>query len=236
MDGFVYYIPGESKPMPKPALRGLGIPVLCDATDAELTQCPCTQGPRDDAGQAPAGVLAWLNGAAGKVWHLKDVRSWARIGTEHSGAQREYWIGWADLPRPEALARKQLIAGEDVLIGERAWTVPQTKLFPLVYGWENGPALTMAPQYRDVFNALQQYMDVWLGIDKEKDVFWAMDLAARVLGLNYYVSKIELAQLRVMDTQACLRVLYAALDLHRLLEAVKKNEASPLSDAPANNG
>lgn len=92
--------------------------------------------------------------------------------------------------------------------------------------WISGGASPESQHMKELFDRLYPWMEDPSGVEAGQ----ALDAACELLGINYVVSKVELAMLKVLKTDDTLiRILSTALDWETVIEWSKKKmqEASP---------
>lgn len=232
--GFCYFLPGVDANIA--AVRAVGVPCLADDGQGLVVR-----GSFNGPGGA-AGALAWNDG--GQAWQFqKDAQLWAKVAPATSGIAREYWVGHRKdaLPGPEDLARPRRHPGVEVTLAGRVWFVPQYRVFPVAFRVTEEGTIEkgLAPAFQALCEEGVGYLDARFGVpsavEKVTDES-LLGLAARVLGLNYRVGKVELVLLNLSDTRSALEILDAFTDFHSIHADFKKKQEAETPPAPLDSG
>lgn len=234
MSGFVYYLPGLTA-VNRVDLERVG---LWDRLPRFAFRAPVS-GP--DGGN---GAMVATCSAACR--YQESEQEWRDAGG--------YWVGWTPgtAPGPADLERGQLVGGHWVRLSDgRDWLVPVARAFPA--GTALPERLILGPTGEVVTERLPEYAALYAGAERAWGLFVAqaspedaeddgepwtlieqMDLAATALGVNYRVTRLEVAALGLLTTRNVGEVCAALIDLPTILDAAKKNERT--GDASSSDG
>ena len=221
MGQFLYFIPGPLR-LPD-QIRELNIPGLRCGDGSIAT--------RDTASPpgAPKGFLAWID--RGPIFKVDPDQRWFKVPAgSNPPAKIEYWVGiGAKAPSPSDLLRPNPIGGKVLQLASGEWRVPFIRMLPMSFGWSAEGRLEeiAKAEYESVFERAGHWLDLRCGLaGKMVQDAWIFALVADILALNYRISQVELAVMKWIDTQDCMLVLDAAIDLDALIEAGKEKKTS----------
>jgi hypothetical protein len=235
MTAFLYFAAGVSKPVTVEDLPGLG---LAHAFESNPQSSPLS-------GRTPTGgpgMLIWNQARIGDHMpaYVPEKQTWRTVP-----GRPEVQVGfYTDAPPTPATLRKVGgMAGQKLTLGDgHNWIAPVLAMFGGEGGFspayslvadldEEGRWITGGPTASS--RAIQALFDrLYVGMSSETgiDAATGLDAAAELLGINYVVSRVELAQLRVLTTdETLIKILNVALDWDHVLEWSKKKieELSP---------
>lgn len=252
MGDFLYYVEGWNTALAPAKACELGLGHVFGDGGVSMTRRHVMRGPDG----RPPGML--LGGPDADV-SMRDNLVWQQM------PDSRVWVGMDpdDVPRPEDVARRQLLAGHDARLGDgNIWHVPVARrgsecAFPRKL--ELQPDGTWGPgaieaRYRDLWDGCCAIWDTIFEQLQDGESALTVDdevgTAVALLQLNYRIGLVESSMLglwevptdiqaeagRLYDAVAAqLRVCLAALDWPRLEEAIKKNadEETPANSNPA---
>lgn len=234
MAGFLYFIPKfEGKPSDI-ELREMGLSHL---TGAQLSYCACKVGP---AGQP--GVTFAIDApepATRPVVHYKiETQKW------EVGDEEKYWVGYEKESTPTAvdLARSKQLSGHRVeMANGDTYLVPAERFLPDRLELDADGCMQRIPKeeflpMKDL--AHRQWAD-WVEQgtateEKRTPAEPTMKFAEQLrmvngfLGINYYVSRVEVNILSIWDDQTLIESIKAILDLpawRKIMEQTDKKKA-----------
>jgi hypothetical protein len=184
-------------------------------------------------------VAAGEGKGVGKAVHTHEWRK--------APGERDWWIGVAGETPPQALARKEQIAGHEVELGDgRRWIVPVARTFGLgtrlpqrlVLGpdgetWEGEPL----ERYAKISAKAERIERACLGDlgDDEEPVHVMGEgatVAVEALALNYRIGPVEASALGLLTEPVVFRVLWAFIDGPTLDAVVKEREEAAKERRP----
>lgn len=247
MSGFLYFLPQHDKPVELGDCEALGI---AHAFDAAPQSSPI-------AGRTPtgaAGMLVWSQQRLGELQaaYRPDEQAWRKM--PGGDAAREVYVGYYldRPPGPESLARAQQLAGEWVAFADdREWLVPRLRFFSAQSGFVTALPIRADldeagrwvvgetdPRYRRLDAiAARLYagmIDGELGLAPRLAPVELLDIACELLGVNYVVSRVECAMLRLLTNDALLmRVARVAMDWETALAWAEKKNVDNTPSTPA---
>lgn len=203
------------------------------------------------------GTIAASTDESGLVKFDQDGQVWRKIGKRFS--LHEAWIGyWKDRPPSiDTLARKKQLEGEKVeLLDGKKWIVPKLREYrqddsvklsydvrlPTLLDFNNDGDYVIGdvvPQYRAIWDRSIEIADqlVYGAIENGESNLTTkdtIDFAGVILGINYYVSIVELMTLKLVGVGEGRLILRTALDLNGF-EARIKNLQSRLVSGGTNS-
>lgn len=235
----IYFIAGLSKPVAWEDVPGLGLSYAFEETPQSS---PIT-------GRTPtgaAGMLIWSQPRLGELMPAfnPDKQTWRKVP-----GRDDLHVGFYtdNPPTPATLRKAGGMAGQAVTLGDgNQWIAPRlstwggdggfTPAYSLVVdldeqgNWISGGASVESQALKDLFDRLYPLMSDATGMSAGA----ALDFACELLAVNYAVSKIELAMLKVLRTDESLyRILTIALDWDQVTDWLKKKlpEVSPAASA-----
>lgn len=236
MSGFVYFLEGCSIGQVRQVMpsRGLG-----------YVASPSLR--MRDAMRGPGGAGGVVVADAGRVepeqiGYFPDQQTWHRVPATEPGG--EAWVGMmrSSVPGPADLVRAELVAGEDVRLGdEQLWHVPHAidyhggpgldRTFELDAGgrWVSGPIVAkhrrlwdLAWEWRGVLDDLtawgSEHTDAAGGPDLESyqdprlELDWILARSVEVLQTNYVIGTVEASMLGLFVSGGRWTVLQALCD------------------------
>jgi hypothetical protein len=235
MRRFLYFIEGlQGQQTRESVLRAVQHLVYAFPTGCPFTAVECVAGPG-----GAAGVVCAYGDAHGCKYDKAAAVDWiaagpgVRLGVPRDPAER---------PGPDELGRYRRHAdGTTVTLGDgRGWIVPvirflngNTGLPRILAVGPDGDALwQVRPEFVDLFHAARNIMDRVLegggAAYSAADLLW---FATETLGVNYRMSKFEIAALGLITSETVKEIADAALDgetTRRLLDELKKKLAERL--------
>jgi hypothetical protein len=243
MAGLLYFVPKAQAE--SPAMEASGLASVIGGLSRSTVQVFGFEGVGDGLLIQPHP--ASLQGVKPDLRYRRDAQAWREC------ADGKYWVGWEieRSPRPCDLARKEMIDGHNVLLGdEQEWLIPVARLF---WGGTALPqSLILGPGGKVVTEALPEFA----GLSADAEKVWAKFSAERLaqgdegpqedapsltvdegfriavaaLSLNYAIGPNEVAALRLLTTANYREILQALIDVPTLVrvslemaEASKKN-------------
>lgn len=222
MAGFLYYVPKERNPT-REKLEALGFPFHAQAG---VPGCGCDKGPDGGVGAVfSLGVPANPAGAEPTTGHYHDKQTW------FEGYDSALWLGWgtASPPEPADLQVSRTIVGHSLRLTDgNVWTIPTIR------NMDGSPAVEAvlglgpngrigfggpAPQYTALWGLIHRILDEARGMVKPT-LEECLECVSSAMGLNYLVTKWELAALGVFTDANLLRVFGAVADIPELRDAV----------------
>lgn len=253
MAGFLYYIEGATQDVKIADLRCFGLGYAFDS-DGDFTASGATRGP----GQCGPGIVVANMSRLGErpLGFYPDQQTWS------AGAESSVQIGYytEDPPTPEDLARRRLLDGHFVTLGDgNDWLIPIARGAGdddgNIYWYEALPkGMTLngdrqwvpgdvVSEYAAIWNIAQRWADAVFKVNKPEtqdgdvvrvklDFTENMGTAARIaLSANYRVDDGEIALLNLFcDERLAYEILNATVDMPRWEALLKKK----LSRASAN--
>lgn len=239
MAGFLYAVPGDHKPgsIGPAELARLG---LGHAFDGKPLLWPHRNGPHGGGPCAILGEPSRMGTHA--VGYLPDVQTWRRI------PRSEAWIGWFSeaMPTEAELRRELVIPSVAVRMNGTDWLTPIARRFEwsdtgpalinaLPHGyrldddgaWKRGAVLPRFARLNEIAAGLMdlRYFDADSAAAQAIGAETPPGIIAAVLGVNYYVSDIEVDILGLIDESVWELVRDAVLD-EAGADALKKKLAS----------
>jgi len=216
-------------------LAAAGLGEILRAGDKQPVTFPLTgPGPNGETGI----VLDWGTTRPG---YFPESQEWREL-------PGDVWIGWErdNPPTPDELARDPGLLVDGIpmsLGGGREWVIPNVASVPCAFGLGPGGTATRKPLARfaefealgaEIFAALEaNAMD-------ESPLEWepAIDLAARLLAVNYRIARPICLLWELFDQTNLGRILTESIDLPKLLAIVsnhrkKKEERDAAAAAPS---
>jgi hypothetical protein len=239
MTAFLYFVENLNKPVALDDVGGLGLPYAFEETPQSSPI----------SGRTPTGahgMLIWNQQRLGEFMPAfnPDQQTWRKVP-----GRDDLHIGiYTDAPPTPATLRKTGgMAGEVVTLGDgKEWIAPRlatcggdngfSPAYALVAdldeqgNWISGGASIEAHGLKGLFDRLYAVMPDPGGMSAGA----ALDFACELLAINYAVSKVELAMLKVLKTDDSLfRILTIALDWDTFIDWSKKKiqELSPADSA-----
>lgn len=228
MSAFLYFVADLSKPVTLEDLPELG---LAHAFE----ECPQSS---PISGRTPTGgpgMLVWSQARLGQMMpaYNADQQTWRKV-PGYQGLLAGYYT--AAPPTPATLRKTGGMAGEAVTLGDgREWIAPRLSTWAGEQGyspayalvadlddagnWVSGGASIESQSLKNLFDRLYPVMLDPAGVTATA----SLDFACELLGVNYAVSKVELAMLKTLKTDETLvRILSIALDWDAVIEWTKK--------------
>lgn len=220
MAAFYHYLPGQVAD--EDILPALG-PVLSDCTDIpEHATISRVSGKGPDG---HSGVVVYPKPTHGEDPPSFQYREAQQTWLPVDGGKR--WIGWHTEapPAPEDLARRETYPGYQIKDEhERAWSVPIARSPQAVLGslptdyiyegdrWQS----QLKPAYQWLWDASGQVWDYFNDGATQSDD-WLIDVAAKVLSVNYRLGPHEITALRtaglnLLDGRRVQEILLALID------------------------
>lgn len=217
---FHYFVPVDSGGVSETRLAEVGLgSVLGDATVS-----------RREVAEGPGGLRGMLlvgtSGESVVPRYEAGEREWVEIP---SG----YWLGWDPkaLPGPEKLARKRVLAGHEVVLGDgKPWLVPTLRKatrmpgVPMVLGMTPGGELigAVAPGYDEIYARGLRVVEIFTRLGQGEKVELLLSeqfqMAVEFLSINYRVGIAEASALGVITTANMEEIFQAVIDWPALLE------------------
>lgn len=218
MAGFLYYIPKERNPT-REHLATLGFPF---AARAGVPGGGCDKGP--DSGMGTVFSLGPPANPAGdepKIGHYPDRQTW------YEGYDSAVWLGWEtdSPPGPADLQVTRTITGRPTQLTDgNTWTLPTIR------NMDGSPAVERvlglgpngrigfggpAPQYTALWGLIHRILDEARGT-AQPTLDECLECVSSAMGLNYLVTKWELAALGVFTDANLLRVFGTIADIPAL--------------------
>lgn len=238
MSAFLYFVADLNKPVTVEDLAGLGLAhafEVCPQSSPISGRTP-TGGP---------GMLVWNQARLGEMMpaYNAEQQTWRKV-PGYPDLLAGYYT--ATPPTPATLRKTGGMAGEAVTLGDgHEWIAPRLS----TWGGENGysPAYALVAELDDAGNwvsggasiesqSLKNLFDRLYPILADPSGVTAtasLDFVCELLAVNYAVSKVELAMLKVLKTDETLvRILSIALDWESVIEWTKKKiEEANLPDS-----
>lgn len=231
---FLYYVPGRISPFPTGPLAKNATPE--DKVNAFYRECGFEHliGTHTQSGEVQGGP----DGKSGVVFvahqgiddgsmrcgYYPDAQTWLECD---SG---KWWLGWfADRPpSAEDLARVEQAGGHETdLPNSPGWVVPVARGLESNISLDRDGKLVMTPlpKFAPFMASLEKIMPIMLG---ETEMGWGefVDLIASILGVNYRVSRWELAALGVLTTESLWTIASMAIDYPRMEEMLAAEQSA----------
>lgn len=265
MSAPVYFIQGASQsrdcPQGNPSrdlLASVGLShTLADVKAGEWSCFDMTaKGP-----DGQVGMILAAQTVGGEVPRLlgyyPDRQQWRKCG-------ERLWLGFdpEDLPTPDELKRRQQVAGYDLELGDgQTWTVPVVRRIgggtnlPASLGWnEKGEwASEILPAYRSLWDefglvasgffrpaSAQECRYYGAARDEFGNREWSLpeviDLAARLLAVNYRVDRYLTSALGLFQSTNWESVLFSAIDGPAVRDVLAEMQKKSASSAAHVNG
>lgn len=175
-----------------------------------------------------------------QIGFYPDRQKWDPLDPDDPAAGA--WMGFDHSqppPGPADLVRARVFGGHPVPLADgEEYTIPvlrrpgdgRTSL-PETIGW--GPRgefqRAVREEYRVLWEESARLQDLFLGGDPSYDLPWGLDLAIRILGLNYRYDRALHGRLHRIGSEHLEPIFHAAIDgpwVAEMLEAAKKNGPS----------
>jgi hypothetical protein len=235
MSCFYYWLPAAKQPTNSAAIiKSLRESGLGYAIDSRITSRTSDRGPD---GQRGVVVCAGDN-VEGRLGWWPDEQTWKRIpGTE-------LWCGMftADRPKPDDLARTELVTGEWLTFDDGStWMVPKARRWvehegKLLWVMNLPQCLTLDEDGQWVQGGIKaKYQRLWelaTAYESTADTDGVYrftlsqlnELAISTLQVNYRIGPVEIDLLGVFDETIRHRIIDVLLDVATVVEWSKKNE------------
>lgn len=148
------------------------------------------------------------------------------------------WIGYQNdkPPTPEDLERTKTSSAYIVPLADgNNWRIPEARLFPAILEL-NEAGDDLIRRYTDDYVAMSREAEALLERSRaEGGVLWMneierFDLAARILGVNYAVSRWEVSALGLLMAGHAVNLIHALLgfeEFEKVADGLEKNEPGP---------
>lgn len=232
MTGFLYFLPDvrEGSPVDEALLAKFGLSHIRDHKDQALHA-------RGVVANGPGGLRGVVVGA-GDRWSTEEVKQrpeieWVKFPKPH--AEKQAWLGWLSLPKPQDLARAHQLPGETLTLADgEKWLVPIARDFegdcklPIAYDVDEETGEWVPTKVRREYQAIWRHANAYKmarleaqlkAIAEKQDTFQfdipdGHGLLADSLAVNYRVSQRELATLGLLVTGAIAQVAEVLIDSH----------------------
>lgn len=243
MSGFLYFTEEATRPVSPEDVDEWGLGYAFDGRPAST----------DLRGRTPSGGNGWLFGDQVRLGNAPfgyrpESQKWRQI------PKSPVWLGFSTelLPGPESLQRAEQLDGELVTLTDGfEWLIPRLRFWAGDEGYQT--ALPVKANLNDegewVFGestgqgarleaiSARLFQGMWESLaegstEKPLSIAELLDTASELIGVNYVVSRVEVAALGLLTNDALLsRIARVAMDFDRAMEwAQKKTEES---DHPA---
>jgi hypothetical protein len=241
MRSFLYYLPGAAGGG-SGNLAALG---LADRLAGPGLSTRGVLGGPDGGNGSIVGIVAV--GRETEVGYFPDRQTWVKP------AGKDYWLGWeeASPPTPGDLARPSQLPGHPVTLADgQEWVVPIARLLPRALGLaaDGSEVQETLPRYRHLCATTDRFWEwhreMWAARAAEargeapepyrsptEDELW--QAASEALGVNYRVSRVELAALRVLTVPNAVAIIWALLDGPAIEEAAREAQKKGVQERSA---
>jgi hypothetical protein len=225
---FLYYLPGQSKPLTLVELRAhvvfrslwwdlLKTDDLCQSRIVQ--HCVRANGPDGMSGLL---LIASPHGGVTDDFRIGFYPE-SQIWIEADG----YWIGYpkGSLPCPEQLEREYRIDGEDHVLGdERAWHCPIVRrkgTVDLPSSWGVDPKtkafrMTVLAEYQDAWELVGHAWDYIAGRETMR-LSRLLEICVQALAINYRVGAVEVSLLQLIN-QTNYELIFGAIVDRKFLQ------------------
>lgn len=220
MPGFLYYLPNLQTVSLADA-KAAGLDYVFDSANPQCV----------GVANGPAGQHGCVFGReAFKLGYYPQRQTWRKIPGSAA------WLGWEteNLPGPEELGRgeSEQVRGEWVRLGDgKEWLCPIARVLDQVVlpraadldengRWVEGP---VRAKYRQLERVANEFWPLFASAKGEL-VYENLNASAAIcIGVNYYVSPIEIASLGLLDGEISQFVLRAAVNWLAIEPLLKKD-------------
>ena len=207
MGGFVYYIPGTKS---IESIKTAGLTYVFDGCNP--THTLCHHGP--DSGEGLVCVPRPIGDTEDptRCGYFQDRQQWVQCGA--------FWIGWENLPSPADVARRRMIYGMPIEMGDgNEWQIPHAyahdgeSALPQRQVFVDGaPAWSVPAEYQQIEDDGKRVYDSLMGESGSIPRDECVPIIHRAIGVNYRIGPNEITALGLIVWPYAIRALMAISD------------------------
>lgn len=243
MAGFLYFLPGDADRFSRQRLADAGLLGLV-RVEGLTERGVRSGGPDGGSGMVIVPRPELAEGLAATPGYFPAAQIWEQ------SPDGKYWVGYEreQPPRPLDLGRAEVVDGHAVTLGDgNEWLIPVGRLAMGGTRFEKrlrlGPAgewvSEVLPAYHELVEQAERIHAFLLAGDGEAsmDDAEAIDLAVRLLTLNYRIGRLEASALGLLTTRCVGKVLEAFIDVPSIVQISQAmSDAQKKSALPAEAG